>query len=185
MSFLRSIEGETDFPDFFKQYPRRSALLLRALDDILRGDSPLSVAERELIFAYTSSQNACSYCYDSHKPVAAAFGIDEAVFDGLLLDIDDANVSENLKPILKFAKKLTLNPSMMLQTDADAIYEAGWDEQAFVDVVSICAIANCFNRLVDGVGVDVSSEHARTTGATLLPTIGYAGLAEELEKMAQ
>ncbi len=183
MSFLRSIQGETDFPDFFKQYPRRSALFLRVLDDTLRADSPLSVAERELVFAYVSSQNACSYCYDSHKPVAAAFGIDEAVFDGLQRDIDSADVNENLKPVLRFVKKLTLTPSKMVKADADAIYEAGWDEQAFVDVVSICAMANCFNRLVDGVGVDVSSDHARNTGASLLPTIGYGGLAEQLEKM--
>ncbi len=66
MSYLRSIQGETDFPDVFRKYPRRSALILRALD---------------------------------------------------------------------------------------------------------------------GVGVDVSSEQARNTGATLLPTVGYGGLAEELEKI--
>jgi uncharacterized peroxidase-related enzyme len=183
MSYLRSIQGETDLPDVFKKYPGRSALLLRVLDDILRGDSPFSVAERELIFAYVSSQNACSYCYDSHKPVAGAFGIDEAIFEELLHNIDAATINEKLKPVLKYVKKLTLTPAKMVQADAEAIYEAGWDEQAFVDVVSICVIANCFNRFVDGIGVDVSSEHARQTGATLLPTIGYGGLADELEKM--
>ncbi len=182
MSYLRSIQGETDFPDVFRKYPRRSALILRALDDVLRGDSPFSVAERELIFAYVSFQNACHYCYESHKPVATAFGIDEVVFEGLIKDIDTSSIKDDLKPVLKYAKKLTLTPAKMIQADADAIYDAGWDEQAFFDTVSVCAMANCFNRFVDGVGVDVSSEQARNTGATLLPKMGYGGLADELEK---
>jgi hypothetical protein len=28
-----------------------------------------------MIFAFGSAQNACDFCFDSHKPVAAAFGI--------------------------------------------------------------------------------------------------------------
>jgi len=181
MSYLSSMPGETDFPDVFKNYPRRFALLLRALDDVLRADSPFSVAQRELIFAYVSAQNSCTYCYESHKPVAAAFGIEESLFDALAYDVDSAPLDETLKPVLHFAKKLTLSPARTTRADAEAIYAAGWDERAFVDVVSICAMANCFNRLVDGLGIDVSSEQARHSGATLLPTIGYGGLAQRLE----
>ena len=182
MSFLQSSPGKTNLPDVFKLYPRRSILMLRLIDDILRGDSTFTVAEREMIFAFASSQNECQFCYESHKPVAAAFGVDEAVFDELVVDIDTASVSPKLKPVLKYVKKLTLTPSKMVETDARAIYDAGWNEQAFVDAASICAIANYYNRFVDGVGVDVSNEDARQAGATLLPTIGYAGLADELEK---
>jgi len=182
MSFLPSSPGPTNLPDVFQKYPERSVLMLRLLDNILRGKSPLSVAEREMIFAYGSGQNACSFCFDSHKPVAAAFGIDEGVFDELMTDIDTAHIDERLKPILRFVKKLTRTPARMIQADADAIFAAGWDEQAFVDAVSICAALNYFNRFVDGIGVDVDSETARQTGAGLLPTIGYAGLADQLEQ---
>ncbi|MDH3512137.1 MAG: hypothetical protein OER85_14895 [Gammaproteobacteria bacterium] len=105
MSFLPSSPGKTNLPDVFNKYPVRSALLLRLTDDILRGESPFSVAEREMIFAFGSAHNACDFCYDSHKPVAAAFGI------------------------------------------------------------------------------DVGSEEARQTGAELLPTIGYLGLAERLASL--
>jgi len=156
--------------------------MLRLADDILRNDSPFSVAERELIFAYVSSQNSCSFCYESHKPVAAAFGIDETVFDELIQDIDTATVDAKLKPVLRYVRKLTRTPHKMVSADASAVYDAGWNEQALVDIVSVCAIANFFNRFVDGIGVDVSSEHARQTGASVLPTLGYVGLATELEK---
>lgn len=182
MSFLPSSPGPTNLPDVFQKYPERSVLMLRLIDNIMRGESPFSVAERELLFAYGSGQNACSFCFDSHKPVAAAFGIDEGVLDELMMDIDTAHIDERLKPILRFVKKLTRTPARMTQADADAIFAAGWDEQAFVDAVSICALLNYFNRFVDGIGVDVDSETARQTGAGLLPTIGYAGLADRLEK---
>jgi hypothetical protein len=63
---------------------------------------------------------------------------------------------------------------------ADAICAAGWNEQTLVDAAGICAVANFFNRFVDGVGINVSSEHARRTGATLLPTAGFGGTADQL-----
>ncbi len=182
MSFLPSSPGITNFRDVMQMYPQRSVLMLRLIDDIMRGDSPLTVAERELIFAYGSGQNACNFCYQSHRPVAAAFGIDESVFDELMTSIDGSSVDERLKPILRFVQKLTLTPSRMTQADADAILDAGWDEQALVDVVSICAVHNFFNRFVDGVGVDVDTATARRSGEEVLPTIGYAGLADRLEE---
>lgn len=184
MSFLSSSPGPTDFPEVLRQYPRRSVLMLRLANEILREESAFSVAERELIFAYVSAQNACDYCHDSHRPVAAAFGIDESVFDELQRDVDSAGIDEKLKPVLRYARKLTLTPSRMVQADAEAIYAAGWDERALVDAASICAIANFFNRIVDGVGIDVTPEQARRTGATLLPTIGYGGIADEIESRA-
>lgn len=181
MSFLPSHPGATNLPDIFMLVPKRAALMLRLADDILRGDSPLSIAERELIFAYGSAQNACDFCFASHKPVAAAFGIDEQVFDELVEDIEDASIDPKLKPILHYVQKLTRTPSKVTQADADKIFAAGWSEQAFTDVVSICALHNYFNRFVDGHGVDVGIEEARRTGAEILPTIGYAGLADQLE----
>ncbi|MDJ0927325.1 MAG: peroxidase [Gammaproteobacteria bacterium] len=184
MSFLPSSPGLTNLTGVFQLYPERAKLMLYLIDDILRGDSPLSVGERELIFAYGSAQNDCDFCYSSHRPVAAAFGIDESIFDELLDDIDSASVDARLKPILRYVKKLTLTPSKMTQADAEAIFAAGWDEQAFVDVVSICAVQNFFNRFVDGIGIDVDSETARQTGAKLLPTIGYAGIAAKLAEAA-
>ncbi len=181
MSFLPSSPGTTNLPDIFQRYPKRAVLMLELIDDILRGESALSVGERELIFAYGSAQNSCDFCYASHKPVAAAFGIDETVFDRIHDDIDSAPVDERLKPILKFVRKLTLTPGKMVAVDAEAIFAAGWDERAFFDVVSVCAIQNFFNRVVDGTGVDVSADVARATGGELLPTIGYRGIADQLK----
>ena len=47
-------------------------------DRLMRDHSPLTVAERELIAAYVSGLNACTYCYGSHVIAAGAFGVDES-----------------------------------------------------------------------------------------------------------
>ena len=52
------------------------------------------------------------------------------VVDRLLEDIDAAPVDDKFKPLFKFIRKLTLTPSEMIQEDADAVFDAGWDEKA-------------------------------------------------------
>lgn len=123
---------------------------------LMRGPSPLSEAERELIGAFSSGLNACSYCYQGHRISAESFGVDVALFEKLMDEIDTAPVDEKLKPILHYVRKLTLTPSRMVQADADAVYGAGWDEHALHDAVAVCATFAFMNRLVLGHGVKYS-----------------------------
>ncbi len=182
MTFLPSLSNTASLPDLFSLYPKRSAIILHLTEDVMRGDSAFSIAERELIFAYGSAVNACNFCADSHIAVANVFGLDEALLGQLLIDIDETSVDEGLKPVLKYIKKLTETPSRMTEADVQAIYAAGWNEKAFFDVVSICALHNLLNRVVDGCGIDVSSEEAKSTAAELIPSLSYSGWANVLEK---
>jgi len=181
MTFIPSLADKASLPDLLARFPRRSALLLRLVDDIMSGDSAFTPAQRELFFAYGSALNACDFCADSHIAVADAFGIDAALLSQLLVNIDAAEVDEGLKPVLKYIKKLTETPSRMTQADAQSIYAAGWDEQAFFDVVSLCGLFNFLNRVVDGCGIVVDSDEAKATAADLIPALGYDGWARTLE----
>ena len=123
---------------------------------LMRGPSPLSEGERELIGAFSSGLNACNYCYQGHRISAESFGVDVTMFEKLIDDIDTAPVEAKLKPILHYVRKLTLTPSRMVQADADAVYAAGWDEDALHDAVAVCATFAFMNRLVLGHGVKYS-----------------------------
>ena len=120
----------------------------------MRGDSPLTIAQRELIGAYTSGLNACPLCCGVHTLVAQSFGIDEGVITALVNDLDSAPVDDKLKALLRFVRKVNQEPSKMTQADADAVFAAGWDERALHDAVNICAMFNFMNRLVLGLGAD-------------------------------
>lgn len=120
---------------------------------VMRGGSPFSIAERELIAAYTSALNACDYCYGGHAAIAHQHGVEEGVFDALMADIEAAPVDARLKPVLRYVRKLTREPHKMVQADADAVYAAGWDERALSDAIWVCARFNMMNRLALGHGL--------------------------------
>jgi alkylhydroperoxidase family enzyme len=61
MTYLPSLPGDAVLLDVFRAYPGTSRPLLEYHQALLRGPSPLTVAERELIAAYVSGLNACRY----------------------------------------------------------------------------------------------------------------------------
>ncbi len=153
VSVFPSIEGEPTLEKVFRRFPHTLSPLLEYHDRLLRDRSPLTVAERELIAAYVSGLNACTYCHGAHVVAAQAFGIDRELFDGLMSDLDASGVDAKLKPLLAYVRKLTLTPSMMSGRDAEKVYAAGWDEQALFDAVSVCALFNFMNRIIEGSGI--------------------------------
>jgi uncharacterized peroxidase-related enzyme len=153
MSYLPSSPDLTNVAAMLGKYPRRGILLFKLLEDIKSSCSPLNRSMRELIITYTSGLNQCDFCYNTHKAVSEQLGIDEKVFDQLKTDIDSAQVDERLKPVLRYVKKLTLTPDRITQADAQQIFDAGWDENVFLDVIFLCAVVNCMNRFVNGIGI--------------------------------
>ena len=56
------------------RFKRRSTdHLVRFTEEVMRGPSPLSPGMRELIGAYFSRKNQCSFCSDAHAAAAAEF----------------------------------------------------------------------------------------------------------------
>ncbi len=111
MSFLNSLPPDAALLNVFKSFPVTSKPLIEYHEVLLRGPSPLSVAERELIAGYVSGLNACDYCHGVHEATAREFGIPEGLMVQLIEDIDKAPIDEKMKPILRYARKLTLSPS--------------------------------------------------------------------------
>jgi uncharacterized peroxidase-related enzyme len=125
---------------------------------IMRGSSPFSEGERELIAAFVSNLNQCRLCSHQHAALAAQRGIDVTILEGLLADIDGARISDQLKPIFRFVKKLTGEPGAITRADVDAVFAAGWSEAALEDAIAVCALFNMVNRLADGHGLEAASE---------------------------
>jgi uncharacterized peroxidase-related enzyme len=140
---------------------------------LLRGPSPFTEGERELIGGYVSGLNACGFCFGEHQAVAEKMGIDPGVMEALMADIDTAPVSEKLRVVLKFAKKLNDTPGRMTAADAEAVREAGWDDVALYHAVSICALFNMNNRIINGLGIPAHEAEALPGIATRLADRGY------------
>ena len=153
MPFFPSFPEDATTAEIFATRPDIYGPWGEAVQAIMRGPSPLTPGERELIGVFVSASNSCNYCAGGHRAAAEAFGVDHGVFEALMQDISTAPVPERMKPLLAYVKKLTTAPGRLVQADADAVYAAGWDERALHDAVAVCCVFNFMNRLVEGHGI--------------------------------
>ncbi|MGV6801557.1 MAG: carboxymuconolactone decarboxylase family protein [bacterium] len=153
MSLFPSLPDTPHLADVFRAFPEQVKPLLAYHDLLLRGDSPLSIAQRELIATYISSLNACQFCFGAHRIYAKVFGISDRIIDALMDDIDMAPIDEALKPIFHYVRQLNTLPAQITDQHAAAVYQAGWSERALYDAIQICALFNFMNRIIEGTGV--------------------------------
>jgi len=184
--FIESIPEDATQFELFRQWPELAVPLSKYTDTLMRGPSPLTPAQRELIAAYVSSINACDYCHGIHGATARALGMDEAVFAASLDDVEALPIDDRFKPILRYVRKLTLTPAKMTQRDADAVFEAGWDDDAFHHAVSICALYNLYNRIIQGHGILSDSTYWKRAAEWLAdPDGSYAGTARMFDQSGE
>ena len=165
MPFFKSLPADAGPPSVFTKYPEIYRPWSEASQAMMNGPSPLSQGERELILAYAAGVAGCRFVYVAHSEVAYAWGVERGLLDRLLEDPETAPVEPRLKPLLAFVRKLMVTPGEMTQADADAVFAAGWDEQALHDPIAVTARAAFMQRLVEGHGFtplphDVAVEHA-------------------------
>ncbi|MEU6579031.1 peroxidase-related enzyme [Streptomyces sp. NPDC046805] len=130
-----------------------SGLQLGALaEQLLRGVSPLSVGERELIAAYVSHRNQTRYCAGAHGAAAAhALGGDHALVEAVQQGPATAPIDERMRALLAIAEKVRGDARSVTSQDVAAARAAGASDEAVHDTVLIAAAFCMFNRYVDGL----------------------------------
>ncbi len=181
MPFFPSLGNEDKVPHAFANFNTGIERPMIDLHQILMrsDDSPFSIAQRELMAAFVSGTNACKYCTGAHSATAMKFGVEESLISSLITNIDTADVDDNMKPIFKYLKKLTIDPTKILQVDADAVFNAGWSERALYDAIIICCTWSFMNRFVEGLGLSVIPEQFAMEGKML--HAGYDTIYEHFE----
>lgn len=177
MPKLRSLPDQPVMRDLYRSQQTSCKPLGELTEAAMRGPSPFTQGQRELIAAYVSGLNACVYCHTTHVGVAAACGVAPDLFKALLADIDSAPIDAKMKPILHYARKLTLTPARVSEADAASIYDAGWGDDALYSTVLVTALFNFYNRLVDGVGLALPEDYV-AEAAKRLSTNGYDVFAQ-------
>lgn len=179
MPFLPSIGPEDKVPHVLAKFQNGTQIpLLEFHQALLRSDSPFTVKERELMAAYVSGVNACRYCYGAHSSVAKLYGVPEQLMVDLIADLGRADIDAKLRPVFAYLRKLTVAPTMMTQADADAVFAAGWSEQALYDAVQVCCLYNFMNRFVEGLGLTPIPEQFEMEGQ-MIKRGGYVSMAKD------
>ena len=112
------------------------------------------------------------------------------LLEALIEDIDSAPVSEREKPLFHYLKKITLSASKLTESDAKAVYQAGWTEEDLHDLILVACLFNFYNRLLDGHGVKGSpaiyqfgADHLHKKGYSVPWFIGFIKSAIKKSKL--
>ncbi len=171
-SYLQE-KDEPSLVDIMTHSPGRFRPFLQLAADVMEGESELSRQEREMLAAYVSGLNQCDFCYNSHIHFAEALGLNKDVFVPLLEDLDTAPIDDKLRAIFAHARKLTLTPYKMVQSDHDRVIEAGWSEQTIEDAIFVVGVFSLINRVLDGHGVKAPSPEKLQMAASMFVKVGY------------
>lgn len=119
---------------------------------LLRGESPLTPVERELIATYVSARNDCKFCMSSHAAAARVLLHDKReVVDRVINQLDTAPITKKLAALLTIAGKVQQNGKLVQEADIAAARMHGAIDRDIHDTVLIAATFSMFNRYVDGL----------------------------------
>lgn len=130
--------------------------------EIMYTKSKLSRAKRELIAVVVSVANACTYCKTHHGAALNHYWKNDERIAQLLVNFENAGLSEEELALCRFAKHLTLHPGDHENTDHTiALKKVGLPDEAILDTTLVVAYFNFVNRIVLALGVQLE-DHAGT-----------------------
>ena len=152
MAYIKVEEGVPGIRSLALFRPETGKHLYDLAQILLRGESPLLEAERELIAAYVSYRNNCTFCWNSHAAAARClFGEEKNIVDQVLKDMQRSNVSDKMKALLNIAARVQVLGKEVKPEDIKAARELGANDREIHDTVLIAATFSMFNRYVDGL----------------------------------
>jgi uncharacterized peroxidase-related enzyme len=158
-------------------YRRETGRPLEALvDALLVAPNSLSRGERELIAAYVSGRNGCTFCRNSHSAFAAAqLDAGMQLVEQVRADVDRAPITPKLRALLAIAAAVQQDGRTVTPALVDTARTEGATDLEIHDTVLIAAAFCMLNRYVDGLGT-LSPEDPRLYESSVPAIVanGYA-----------
>lgn len=152
MAHISLPEGLPGISGGFAFRPETAKPMRELAHVLLHESNSLTPGDRELIAAYVSSQNDCSFCHMSHGAAAAAHLGGEDVVQCVKTDFESAPVSAKLKALLAIAGKVQRDGKLVTAEDVERAKRQGATDIEIHDTVLIAAAFCMYNRYVDGLG---------------------------------
>jgi len=121
-------------------------------DELLRGESGLTKAQRELIAVVVSVTNRCHYCVVSHSAALRKLTGNPELADQVAADYTAADLEPRERAMLDFAVKLTEASADCTDADVEALRDVGWTDEDIFDIAQVAAMFNFTNRLASAFG---------------------------------
>lgn len=145
---------------------------MRFAKSILRGPSPWSAGERELIAAMVSRLNACPFCVGIHTGTAT-LGLARTVDIAMLENWRGAGLDPRMAAVFELLEKRAADPDGLGPDDIDRVRTAGVADDAISDVFYVAFMFDLINRLANAFGFSAGTEAGTQKSAAILHRLGY------------
>jgi uncharacterized peroxidase-related enzyme len=166
--------------------PASGITVAQLIEQLLRGDSPLSSADRERIAAHVSRLNDCEFCARSHAAainhleLPVAVGSAHPTLNSATLNsaTHDPVPSAKLLALLDLATEVTRGGRYVRPETINAARVAGAGDEDIHDTVLIASAFCMLNRYVDGLRAVTPTEDAAYDAMGIqMAAYGYLGAA--------
>ena len=116
---------------------------------LLKEDSGLSKAEREMIIVTTSGANQCLYCVVAHGAILRVYAKHPRLADQVACNYLKADISERQRAMLAFALKVSQDSANIVEADFVALRGHGFSSEDIWDIGAITALFGLSNRMAN------------------------------------
>ncbi len=176
MAHIKVPEGVPGIRSLVMFRPETGKPLYELAQVLLRNESPLTPAERELIATHVSNRNECVFCASSHAAAARElYGEQRNVVDCVIENVASAPLTPKMKALLNIAGKVQQSGKAVLPEDVAEARNQGAGDRDIHDTVLIAAAFSMFNRYVDGLAsLTPTDPKAYEEMGKRLSSLGYA-----------
>lgn len=133
----------------FAHRPEQLKAFLEYGQTIMRKNSGITKAEKEMIIVATSNANGCMYCVVSHSAALRKLTGDPYISEPVAVNYREADISPRQKAMLDFAMKVTQEPWEINEHDFKRLRKHGINKEDAWDIASITAFFNMSNRMMN------------------------------------
>ena len=150
---LEEIQEKTGFiPNVFMALAHRPDELRAFVayhDALMKRDSGLSKAEREMIVIATSAENSCLYCIISHGAILRIYSKHPTLSDQIAANYRKADLTDRQKAMLDFAVKICNRSAEVVDEDFAKLQAHGFSDEDIWDIGAITALFALSNRMAN------------------------------------
>jgi uncharacterized peroxidase-related enzyme len=128
---------------------------------IMYGRHGLTRVQREMVATVVSVTNNCDYCTAHHGEALFHLTKDAEFVRKIKEDFNKVKLSRKDNLMLKYAVKLTKNPSAVQRKDLQELRQVGFNDTEILNINLITSYFNFVNRIALGLGVGLTPEETR------------------------
>ena len=143
----------------FAKFPKQFEGFTKLYNALMLGESGLTKLEREMIAVTVSSENHCFYCIVAHGSAVRELSNDPQLGERIAANFRSAELPKKQEELLNFTKKLTKDPSEIVENDRNKLRNVGYSDRDIWDISAIVGLFNMTNRIASATEMEPNNNY--------------------------